>query len=333
MTQGVRFGEIKWFGGFNSKTGVENPYGFISSSNEDVYFHRTQTSCSTESLVAGAKVVFLPTTDRRGKAAATSVRVLSEMPDADLVALLVEAKDLSAEDSLNITSIRGVIAPCESEVLRAVRALPGIAPSPRALEQFWAKFPPTSPRDPFFEYAPMAAKSKMFKQHYAPFLGALHTLFRSVNEVTCSLKADTEYSELSEDDRRLAAYWADGQNEAVLAKMLSARTAEKAARKFYEGVSTTVADISITQLEGGRGDWITHDLLLNSSTPVDVKNARRPIHSKRFYVEHTVPRFKLDRQGKDVRLAAILSPYLNINYINNPRSIPLKLRLSQNDLT
>ncbi|CAN5380396.1 hypothetical protein BH10PSE3_BH10PSE3_07610 [soil metagenome] len=253
MTQGVRFGEIKWFGGFNSKTGVENPYGFISSSNEDVYFHRSQTTCSLETLIAGAKVVFLPTTDRRGKAAATSVRVLSEMPDADLVALLVEAKDLSAEDALNIAAIRGVIAPCENEVLQAVRALSGIAPSPRALEQFWVKFPPTSPRDPFFDCAPMAAKSKIFKQLYAPLLSRLRTLFKSVNEVTYSLKADAEYSDLTEDDRRLAAYWADGQNEAVLAKMLSARAAEKAARKFYEGVSTTVADISITQLEGGGG--------------------------------------------------------------------------------
>lgn len=203
VTQGVRFGEIKWFGGFNSKTGVENAYGFISSSNEDVYFHRTQTSCSPETLVTGAKVVFLPTTDRRGKAAATSVRVLSEMPDADLVALLVEAKELSAEDAVNIASIRGVIAPCENEVLQAVRALSAIAHSPGALEQFWVKFPPTSPRDPFFECAPMAAKSKMFKQLYASFLGALHTLFRSVNKVTYSLKADAEYSELTEDDRRL----------------------------------------------------------------------------------------------------------------------------------
>ena len=331
MTQGVRFGEIKWFGGV-TKTGVKNEYGFNSSLSEDVYFHRSQTSGPTESLVEGAKVVFLPATGRTGKPAATSVRVLSEMPDADLVALLAERKDLAPEDAVNIASIRGVIAPCEDEVLQAVRALAGIAPSPHALEQFWAKFPPTGPQDPFFEYAPMAAKSKMFKQLYAPFLRALQTLFRSVNEVWYSLKADVEYGELTGDDRRLAAQWADGQNEAVLAKMLSARAAEKAARKFYEGVSTTVADISITQLEGGRGNWITHDLLLNSSTPVDVKNARRPINSKQFYVEHTVPRFKLDRVGTEVRVAAILSPYLNINYINNPSAIPLKLRLSQNDI-
>ena len=332
VTQGVRLGEIKWFGGFNSKTGVENAYGFISSLNEDVYFHRTQTSCSLQSLVAGAKVVFLPTTDRRGKAAATSVRVLSEMLDADLVALLVEAKDLSPEEAVTIASARCVIAPCENETLQAVRALSGIAPLQRSLKEFWTKFPPTSTRDPFFDCAPPSAKSKMYKQLYAPFLSALHTLFKSVNEVTYSRQADAEYSDLTNEDRQLAAYWADGQNEAVLAKMLSARAAEKAARKFYEAVSTTVADISIKQLEGGRGDWITHDLLLNSTTPVDVKNARRPINSKRFYVEHTVPRFKLDRAGADVRVAAILSPYLNIKYINNPSSIPLKLRLSQNDI-
>ena len=332
VTQGVRFGEIKWFGGFNSKTGVENPYGFISASNEDVYFHRSQTSCPPESLVEGAKVIFLPATGRGGKPAATSVRVLSDMPDPDLVELLGETNNLAPEDALNIASIRSVIAPCESEVLQAVRATSGMAPSSRALERFWAKFPPTGPQDPFFEFAPMAAKSKMFKQLYAPALDALQGLFRSVNEVSYSLKADVEYEELTDDDRRLAAHWADGQNEAVLAKMLSARAAEKVARKFYEGVSMTVADISITQLEGGRGHWITHDLLLNSSTPIDVKNARRPINSKQFYVEHTVPRFKLDRVGTEVRVAAILSPYLNINYINDPKSIPLKLRRSQNDI-
>lgn len=322
---GYEVGEIKWFGGFNAKIGVENAYGFISTSKGDVYFHRSQTLSSPESLIAGAQVIFLPSTDRMGKVAASSVRVLLEMSDTELVGLIKETKDLSAEVGVTIASVRDVIAPCENEVLRAVSLVSGFVPLPRILEQFWDKFPPSRPQDPFFGLAPRSVKSKICRHHYSPLLNRLRNLFKSVNNATSSLAADAVYIELAADDRRLADYWANGQNEAVLAKMLSARAAEKAARKFYEGVGQTVQDVSITQLDGGAKNWTTHDLLLNSSNPIDVKNARRPIHSKRFYVEHTVPRFKLDRRGANVRVAAILSPYLNLRYINDPGSARFKI--------
>jgi len=111
----------------------------------------------------------------------------------------------------------------------------------------------------------------------------------------------------------------------LLAKMLSARAAEKAAKKFYEGTGSCVEDVSIRQLDGGSGDWTTHDLLVDSSVAVDVKNARRPVNGKQFYVEHTVPRFKLDRRNTHVRIAGILSPYLKYEYIRNPGNANFKV--------
>lgn len=324
-SNGFGLGEIKWFGGFNSKTGAENAYGFISASNQDVYFHRSQTSSPPESLIAGAKVVFRPSIDRRGKAAASSVRVLSDISDAELVALLKETNDFSAEFRVTIACARGVISPCENEVLQAVSALSRVVPSPRTLKLFWEKFPPSGPHDSFFGLAPTSVKSMVCSQYYSLCLSILRNLFSSVNKATSSLTAEAAYGELTEEDRKLADYWAKGQPEGALAKMLSARTAEKTAAKIYESVQGIVQDVSITQLDGGTGDWTTHDLLLNSSIPIDVKNARRPIHSNRFYVDHTVPRFKLDRRGTHVRIAGILSPYLNIKYINDPKSAKFRI--------
>ena len=119
----------------------------------------------------------------------------------------------------------------------------------------------------------------------------------------------------------IAEEWAGNANyeasiaEAVMAKMLSARGAEKAAKWFYEGIGASVEDISIRQLDGQGKDWTTHDLLLDSTVPVDVKNARLPVNGANFYVEHTIPRFKIYRQNIHVRIAGVLSPYLNYDNI------------------
>lgn len=105
--------------------------------------------------------------------------------------------------------------------------------------------------------------------------------------------------------------------------MLSARAAEKAVKRMYEGIGAEVSDVSISQLEGRAGDWITHDLTVNRDRLIDVKNARRPLNSKKFYVEHTIPKFKSDRTGNGVCIAAVLSPYLRLSQIQKPKSIGL----------
>lgn len=319
-SNGYEVGAIKWFGGFNSKTGDENDYGFISSLSGEYFFHRSQTLSSPASLIAGAGVLFQPSTDRRGRATASAVRVFKEMTDAELVGLLKQTNGLSAEAGVTIASLRNGVAPCEDEVLRVVSILSRDMPEARVLADFWNKFPPIGPSDPLFQLAPQLVKSNVCKQYYSPLLKGLRNLFASVSDAASSIPSAEVYAGLTKEDRSLADYWAKGQNEAVLAKMLSARAAENAAKQMYERVGLVVEDVSITQLDEAGGDWVTHDLLLNSSLPIDVKNARRPLNASNFYVEHTVARFKHDRSGLDVRIAGVLSPYLNLKYINDPTS-------------
>lgn len=123
--------------------------------------------------------------------------------------------------------------------------------------------------------------------------------------------------ELKNDDVRLAKNWTD--DFSILfnkSQMLSARLAEKAAKKFYESLGYKVDDISIQQLsENNDGSWKTHDLSINGNKSVDVKNARTPLHNDKIYVEHTVRKFKQDRNNRDVVIAGVLSKYI-VDYFN-----------------
>lgn len=123
--------------------------------------------------------------------------------------------------------------------------------------------------------------------------------------------------ELKNDDVRLAKNWTD--DFSILfnkSQMLSARLAEKAAKKFYESLGYKVDDISIQQLsENNDGSWKTHDLSINGNKSVDVKNARTPLHNDKIYVEHTVRKFKQDRNNRDVVITGVLSKYI-VDYFN-----------------
>jgi cold shock CspA family protein len=322
----VVLGEVKWFGGLNGKTGRENDFGFISGPDGEVFFHRSQTFSPGEYLIEGAKVVFLLVKGRDGKFLGESVRVLLQMPDRELVDLLKLEDGLSAEDVLTVVPYRTVLSPCENEVLRAVSALAALDSMPSPLKRFWEKFPPASLEDPFFSLAPASAKAHVYKLRYSEFRDRLAKLFSSVAKVKTSLNAQEIYVELDSADEAIAKYWAgDNKYEGVLAKMLSARAAEKAAKQFYEKAGLRVEDISIGQLDGKTVDWKTHDLLVDSTVTVDVKNARRPVNGGAFYVEHTVPRFKLDRRNAHVLITGILSPYLQLQYIHKPDTATFKI--------
>lgn len=310
-------GEIKWFGGTNGKTGRENDYGFIATPSGDLFFHRSDSISPTETLIEGAKVSFLNIEGRKGKAAG-SVSVLSRMDDVDLSALVDGFHSLQPEDVLTVASHMKAIGPIENEVFCAVGALASVRPEPLSVAAFWEKFDPASPKDRLLAIAPDSVKSRFYKQHFSAFRESLNGLFSSITDANTTLRADDVYRDLDERDVEIAKEWAGKDNDAVMAKMLSARAAEKATRKFYEAVGATVEDVSIRQLERQSTEWTTHDLLVDSSIPVDVKNARRPVSRANFYVEHTIPRFKLDRRNKHVRIAGVLSPYLQLDYIQNP---------------
>jgi hypothetical protein len=128
------------------------------------------------------------------------------------------------------------------------------------------------------------------------------------------------------EDRNLAAQWTsdDQADSDTMARMVSARCAEKIVKRFYENLGLYLEDIAIHQITRQSQEWLTHDLLLGGQQPVDVKNSRCPGNSNGdFYVEHTVPRFKKrDRSGVDVTISVVLSPYLQQKYLEKPSSIP-----------
>jgi len=133
---------------------------------------------------------------------------------------------------------------------------------------------------------------------------------------------------LDEQDIKLAIIWSDKKipeiesqqtlfaeygNDWFIARSLSARSAEKAAMKFYLMHGFEVEDISIHQVtKNGSLAWVNYDLTAGGN-PVDVKNSRRSQHSPNNYTEHCVPRFKLDRKDEPVKICGVFSPYLRVN--------------------
>ena len=130
---------------------------------------------------------------------------------------------------------------------------------------------------------------------------------------------------LDEDDIQLIGKWcqtprnsldrtslikARSKKEWELGRLLSARSAEKVAKKFYQHYEKEVKDTSITQIyENSKTDWRNYDLNVEAE-PIDVKNSRRSRNSPDRYTEHCVPKFKHSRKGQDVTIAGVFSPYL-----------------------
>lgn len=119
---------------------------------------------------------------------------------------------------------------------------------------------------------------------------------------------------MSPQDRQLAFSWVDSDTDYDKAKMLSARGAEKIAAEFFAEMGNSVLDVAIHQITKESDQWKSHDLLINSSLSVDVKNARSTINSKTF-VEYTIKRWKIDSKGRTVIIFGVLSPYLTIDKI------------------
>ena len=126
------------------------------------------------------------------------------------------------------------------------------------------------------------------------------------------------YSNLDDSDTKLARLWNNNdQDNFQLARMLSARAAEKLAAQFYKSLGHSVKDVSSTQLENIEKEWIKYDLMLDEKEPIDVKNARTPINSNGNYTEHCVSSFKNDRNGENIKICGVLSPYISLENFKN----------------
>lgn len=100
-----------------------------------------------------------------------------------------------------------------------------------------------------------------------------------------------------------------------LTRLYSARSAERAAMAYLEGLGMNVADVSITQLDPDDNiEWSTHDIMANK-VPIDVKNARQSFSDPSRYSDYLVPAFKKSRSGCDVTIMGVFSQYHTANQI------------------
>jgi hypothetical protein len=284
-------GKVKWFGGMNHTTGKDNDYGFISFEGVELYVSRRSVICHPELLKTDSLVIFRRSKDKSGREYAYSVHSLLEIEDGKLRNMIARSHNKTYDLILNIAIIRDRIAPLEDLVISALESQPIANLDSLTIRAFWKSFKPRSPYDPLFRVAPVQIKREVCKKHYAFIRRAFIDFLRRDNGPRTSLRAADVYQNLTSEDRKIAAIWAEDGHDATRAKMLSARAAEKAVSELHRLAGASVEDVSITQLYKTSRDWKTHDLCIDRTSPIDVKNARTPINSRRFYVEHTIPQF------------------------------------------
>lgn len=132
-------GIVKWYGGYNTKAGRENDFGFISrDGHPDLFVHRKQLHCPESSLAEGKAVSFqVGANPRNGKEEALDLRLLSDEDDPELIRFCAQSQErqlwmatlprylatLPTDDAANIAVERLDTLP-SSEQERIVRALP-----------------------------------------------------------------------------------------------------------------------------------------------------------------------------------------------------------------
>ena len=228
--------------------------------------------------------------------------------------------------ALDSDSLRSRIDKVGEVLQEAAGSRPGSSTA-ALLERFWHNHQLLAERgNLLFPLAPRHVQRAVLRRYFARFLDALEHLFAHNKDRSGDWPAELVYSEIETEDRELASIWSSRTlDEHILARMISARAAEKVAKWFYLHLGFDVLDVAVHQLSGKSAAWKTHDILVDWSLAIDVKNARMPVNNKAFYVEHTVPRFKRDRTGADVTIAGVVSPYLSMRYLNNPEDIKFEV--------
>lgn len=301
-------GRIKWYGGYNSKTDRENKFGFLDSIEYGgVFVHESGLICSPLCMKEGLWVTFHVVDGEKGTAAA-DVDLAENESNVSVISRLLKASEIPIE-------IR--IQACFHIPLEENHPLiPSMAKTIEEYDRhYWkgdSNFPDSwkelGRESPLYKILPEQIRRAWFNRVYPGIKQTIDVLSNSVGRI----ERNTEiYSSMSPQDRQLALSWADSDQDYEKAKMLSARGAELITAEFFAEIGRPVLDIAIHQVTGKSDQWKTHDLMIDSSCPVDVKNARSTINSNTF-VEYTIKRFKKDSQGRNVIIVGVLSPYLTL---------------------
>jgi len=190
----------------------------------------------------------------------------------------------------------------------------------------------------------ISTNDPVYTQAYNSVSDRITWLFRDALNDTFRNKVSIPLPELDNDDIRLSLRW-HGINEFIsrdqiinkfdkkekyeIAKMLSARAAEKAVIHFLEHMLTgEIKDISVSQLNNlpSQTEWRQYNILADG-IPYDVKNSRRTYHNPSNYVEHCIPRYK-ETRGTEVTIMGTLSHYLKVEELLDYEAIPLNRQTS-----
>lgn len=137
-------------------------------------------------------------------------------------------------------------------------------------------------------------------------------------------RMDLDTHDIESAKRAFLAHAVSQGRETKFATLLSARVAERAASHFFESLGYPVQDIAATQLANPTGgDWTDFDLRV-AGRKIDVKNARYFPHFHGQFPDHRVqrPEKSVWAGEKDVRIAAVMSPYLRLPHLLFPNETP-----------
>jgi cold shock CspA family protein len=174
-------------------------------------------------------------------------------------------------------------------------------------------------------------KKDVMRNHFQNFFHFIDTYTNKVIELletkknTIQFECSSIYQELDKEDWQLGELWAKSESSAnkefIIAKMISARGAEKVAQIFFKILGfKSVKDVAILQLSNNEEDWRICDIIIDNQFFVDVKNTRTSRNNRGVLSEICVPKFKRDRNNNEVVILGIVSPYLKLSEIKGSDS-------------
>lgn len=303
-------GRVNWYGGYNSKTDRDNDYGFLDSDEHgSVFVHKSGLICAPSDLKEGRWVTFRVEDNKKGKSA-KDVDMAENESNASTISKLLNTRKIP---------IKIRVQACFHIPLEENHPL--IPSMDRTINEYdhdyWFEkdvidFPDSwkelDRESPLYKILPEKIRQARFNRLYPGIKQTINVLSNPVDLIYRNTKI---YSSMSPQDRQLALSWVGTDSDFEKAKMLSARGAELITAEFFTEIGRPVIDIAIHQVTGESDQWKSHDLLIDSSCPMDVKNARSTTNSNVF-VEYTIKRFKIDSQGRNVVIVGVLSPYLTL---------------------
>lgn len=172
-------------------------------------------------------------------------------------------------------------------------------------------------KDTFLNYTQIKNKLENIPQYvefvYMDFLNDIKKC-QNYSHIEVSYEPNDIYNLLEDSDYRLAKKWISKTNnfQYEYAKMISARGAEIASKKFYTLLGCNVEDTAITQLNNYTDNWKFFDLHVDTKN-IDVKNSRGVLNEKLSYSEHCIPRFKETRDGEHIYILGVISLYVKLD--------------------